>query len=59
MVGLNYAEQNVDLVRKYQVFTTRENAGIPYIVILDPGDTCWPVRMAESDGMSPPSHLRM
>ena len=35
MVGLNYAEQNVDLVRKYEVFTTRENAGIPYVVILD------------------------
>jgi len=35
MVGLNYAEQNVDLVRKYGVFTTAENAGIPSIVILD------------------------
>jgi hypothetical protein len=35
MVGLNYAEQNVDLVRKYRVFTTAENAGIPSIVILD------------------------
>jgi protein disulfide-isomerase len=37
MVGVNYAEQNVDLVRKYEVFTTKENTGIPYIVILDPG----------------------
>jgi len=35
MVGRNYAEQNVDLVRKYEVFTTSENTGIPYIVILD------------------------
>ena len=35
MVGRNYAEQNVELVRKYEVFTTRENTGIPYIVILD------------------------
>ncbi len=35
MIGLNYAEQNVDLVRKYRVFTTAENAGIPSIVILD------------------------
>jgi thiol:disulfide interchange protein len=35
MVGLNYAGANAELVRKYGVFTTKENAGIPSIVILD------------------------
>jgi thiol:disulfide interchange protein len=35
MVGQNYAEQNLDLVKKYGVFTTNANAGIPSIVILD------------------------
>jgi len=35
MVGLNYAELNSDVIRQYGVFTTRENAGIPSIVILD------------------------
>jgi thiol:disulfide interchange protein len=35
MVGLNYAGANVELVRRYGVFTTKENAGIPSIVILD------------------------
>lgn len=35
MVGQNYAELNSDLVQKYRVFTTRQNAGIPSIVILD------------------------
>lgn len=35
MVGQNYAELNTDLVAKYGVFTTRENAGIPSIVVLD------------------------
>ncbi len=37
MVGLNYAELNSDVIRNYGVFTTRENAGIPSIVILDAG----------------------
>ncbi len=35
MVGTNYAEENIGLVKKYGVFTTNENAGIPSIVILD------------------------
>jgi uncharacterized protein YyaL (SSP411 family) len=36
MVGPNYAEQNLEVVQKYGVFTTPENAGIPSIVVLDP-----------------------
>ena len=35
MVLRNYAELNTDLVRKYRLFTTKENTGIPYVVILD------------------------
>ena len=35
MVGQNYAEQNIDLVRKYGLFKSKEDTGIPYVVVLD------------------------
>ena len=38
MVGRNYSEETMELVKKYGVFTTKENTGIPSIVILDSGD---------------------